>query len=45
MLRGSQVLDVDHLTNSAPASFPSGVTAMEATLSAGDVWSVSPVPS
>jgi hypothetical protein len=41
----SQVLDVDHLTNSAPVSFPSGVTAMQATLSTGDVWSVIPVPS
>jgi hypothetical protein len=41
----SQVLDIDHLTNSAPVSFPAGVTAMQATLSTGDVWSVSPVPS
>jgi hypothetical protein len=41
----SQVLDIGHLTNSAPVSFPAGVTAMQATLSAGDVWSVSPVPS
>ncbi|HEX3459816.1 MAG TPA: hypothetical protein VHT49_02825 [Acidimicrobiales bacterium] len=41
----SQVLDLGHLTNSAPVPFPSGVTAMQATLSAGDVWSVSPAPS